>query len=340
MIARLTAVVFLVLFTAPKFLEAAKPRWKLQHGLSIPAEPRVVAFSPDGRLLAVGQADGGVSLWDTATGNRVSSFKAHTGAVRDARFVPGGDRFVTVGDGVARVWSTEDWTKLSEIAEVSVGCAVSPDGKTLGAFSSDYEIWIWDLDSGKRLKQLRDDKERGYLSVDFTSDGKYLLATQSLQAFAFDIADDEHVSFKKQGDVRSRFEISSAGGDESKMTISFGALEDDDAPIRGAATAPSKSLIALGRSWLGQPEFVDVWDLERVTRLARLKPKEGVNRISFSHDAVYVAIQGNRSHATVWSVKTQKRVAKLSGSDFVGFSPTSLQLVVADGSKLLVYAPK
>lgn len=149
----------LLLFIPGPELEAAEPRWNLQHQIATSAKPRVISFSQDGKLIAVGHADGKVSVWDSQTGHSVTSFQAHSDAVRSAQFVPDRESLVTVGSNQAIVWSTKDWTRLSEIEGVAFRGAVSPDGRTLAAYSLDYGIRLWDLDSGKSFKQLNRDKE-------------------------------------------------------------------------------------------------------------------------------------------------------------------------------------
>ena len=50
----------------------------------------VVAFSPDGRLLASGSWDKTVIVWDVGTGERVRTLEGHTGPVRSVAFSPDG----------------------------------------------------------------------------------------------------------------------------------------------------------------------------------------------------------------------------------------------------------
>jgi tetratricopeptide (TPR) repeat protein len=70
-----------------------------------------VAFSPDGRRVVTASDDRTARVWDTATGQPLSTPLKHEGGVLHAAFSPDGRRIVTASrDRTARVWniSTDD----------------------------------------------------------------------------------------------------------------------------------------------------------------------------------------------------------------------------------------
>jgi WD40 repeat protein len=64
-----------------------------------------IAFSPDGKLLAAGSADGLIYLWDTATGTALIERQGHRGPVQSVTFTRDGKTLISGGtDTTALVW--------------------------------------------------------------------------------------------------------------------------------------------------------------------------------------------------------------------------------------------
>jgi WD40 repeat protein len=75
--------------------------------------PPKKALSPDGRIQAIGRADGTVDLLDPRTGRRVRRIPAHTMAVTSVAFSPDGKRLVTASlDKDVRIWSVRTGKEL------------------------------------------------------------------------------------------------------------------------------------------------------------------------------------------------------------------------------------
>jgi WD40 repeat protein len=101
-----------------------------------------VVFSPDDTLLATGDTNGEIRLYQVASSKQLLSFQGHDGWV----------------------WSV----------------AFSPDGKVLASGSNDCTIKMWDTSSGKCLKTLQG-HDGGVRSVAFSFDGRILASSSDDQ---------------------------------------------------------------------------------------------------------------------------------------------------------------
>ena len=97
-----------------------------------------VAFSPDGKTLAMASYEGNVQLWDVATGKLLETLKGHSSAVQAVVFSPDGRTLASGStDQTVRLWNVETRRELMQLdpGSVELGAvytlAFSPDGKQL-----------------------------------------------------------------------------------------------------------------------------------------------------------------------------------------------------------------
>jgi WD40 repeat protein/DNA-binding SARP family transcriptional activator len=142
-----------------------------------------VAFSPDGKLLATGGADGQAILWDSETGESVLAVQVHPdgfGVTRVA-FSPDGTRLVAASDTpdpLVIVWdlaSGQELYTLTGLPNRAWALALSPDGARLViAVGADF-VKVYDAASGEESLTLLGHSGR-VAAVAFSPDGT-LLAT-------------------------------------------------------------------------------------------------------------------------------------------------------------------
>jgi WD40 repeat protein len=140
-----------------------------------------VAFSPDGKLIAMTGSERVVIVIGADSGKEVARLSPDVVSNLAVTFSPKGEILATAGDdGAVHLWDTKTWKEARKLTghDGSVRClAFSPDGKRLASGSSDASARVWDAATGKEVTALVG--HRGAVNaLAFSPDGK-LLATGS-----------------------------------------------------------------------------------------------------------------------------------------------------------------
>jgi WD40 repeat protein len=112
-------------------------------------------FSPDGRVLATGDAGGNLRLWEVASGRVRASLPGHKGTVWAVTFAPDGRLLASGGmDTVIRLWDVRTGKERAALKGHTghvYGAAFAQGGKLLVSASLDKTVRLWDVGSGKLL---------------------------------------------------------------------------------------------------------------------------------------------------------------------------------------------
>jgi hypothetical protein len=161
---------------------------RLEHDAPV----RSIVYSPDGALLAAGDENGAVHIWDVASEQEIATLLGHTGAVRALAFNVEGSALASASmDGTVRLWNVsgtpEDYAQISLFDSGEnypvTAIAFNPEGTLLAsaggdpdAETIDAQIRLWDLtaEAGGAPLVLLDGHMTTVGSLAFSPDGAYL----------------------------------------------------------------------------------------------------------------------------------------------------------------------
>jgi hypothetical protein len=137
---------------------------------------RGVSYSPDGRWIAGGHADGTVRVWDLASGTLIRVLEGHGSWVNSVAFSPDGG--ILASGSFEQTWllslASNKKIKILERRGGSVSStAFSPDGRTLASGSDDNMVRLWNPTNGVLLGTMEGHGDR-VLSVAFSPNGRTL----------------------------------------------------------------------------------------------------------------------------------------------------------------------
>ena len=335
-------------------LRDALARNHLQAVLDHEAKVNVARFDPSGRLVATGDEDGLVRLWDAASGRHVRDL-AHDPdgdetfkAVRDVRFSPDGALLVSVGR-LARVWDVDTGALLRTLGDA--------DPEAFGeAFTNGRQIVIGptsgtpvvrDAATGRLVARLRDAGGLWGNAV-LSPDGRWFAAKLEDRPARLWNARTGRV-------VREIAPIEKSGSIWDGGAFSFSPdsrllLVSSEAPTRlfrtGAGKAvrdyPSAGVVGDaafapdGRRFVtSNDRDASVWAVDSAARVSTARLPGAVSDATLSRDGRLVVTASGDGTAQISEALTGRQLAELRGHGVAlsgaWFSPDGRSVVTASG---------
>ena len=273
--------------------------WK-QIGASLRGHDAAVtalAFSPDGKILAVGSWENRIILWRTTCGPSLARrITAHEVQTESVAFSPDGKLLASGGlDGKIMLWNTETAQRIGEPLGSKIGgvnsLTFSPDGKIL-ASGGDRSVLLWDVSTRTPLCDPLVGHRETVTDVAFSPDGKTLISSSL----------DGTIILWDVATRRSRGQTEIAGTDG----------------IWDVVVSPDGKTIALAPNW----DDVVVWNVVTAEVQRFVGHSNKVEHVAISPDGKILASSSTDESVILWDLETGHRLARLvGGRGSLAFSP-------------------
>ncbi|MDP6635330.1 MAG: protein kinase [Phycisphaerae bacterium] len=259
------------------------------------------AFSPDGKTIATGR-NGGLSLWDAASGKLIRKCDAVEGDVRRVRFSLDGARVFALGTQWISGYDTSSgknlW-KLKEAHGMLFAWAVTPDDKYIMLFNRSQKLITIQADSGEIVH--RSAKQGTIISS--------IAYSPKLKRMALGFNLFGNVRIHQLGSSAEPFEVRSGQRDVYDL-----AFSDDGALVASAAGNPNSS-----------SGSIKVWDAGSGKLKCESADRMGVvAKVAFSPDGRRIITAGHDRKLTIWAMESGKliptRVLRIRGGPVADMS--------------------
>jgi len=253
-----------------------------------PPSANSVAYSPDGRVLAV--AAGFVEIWDVPGRKRIATLQLK--GARRLAFSPRGDLLAADAAGnQIRLWRTGTWDLVNQLplAGYIRVLEFSPDGRRLASLSFPDEVTVWEVGQWTLSRRIRGIGLRSTVigALDFSPDGKALV-----------VGDADH--------YLRVFDLASGNTDVN-------IPEAHSEGIPSVAWSPTGAVIASGSGFSGGP--IRLWDAASGKRLGELEGHTSwICKLIFSTDGLRLYSSSADQTIRIWDVGQQRCLATLRGS--------------------------
>ncbi len=310
---------------------------------------RSVIFSPDGKLLATGDSDGVVRLWEASSGREILTCKGHTNVVESVAFSPDGEILASGSyDQIIKLWDVQTGECLKVLqghTQSVMSVTFNPDGNILASGSFDRTVRLWDIRTGECCKILQD-HTKVVFSVAFHPAGEILASGSGDKTVRlWNIGSGECLK-TLQGHTKNVFSVAfhsageilaSGSGDRTVRLWNIGSgeclttLEGHFDQVRSLAFSPNGEILASG----SYDQTAKLWDIRTGECLNTLQGHSNkVGSVAF-HPAGEILVSGSYDQTLrLWAINSGECLNTLQGHSTqvrsVAFSPNGEILASGD----------
>ncbi|MDQ2097059.1 MAG: NACHT domain-containing protein [Tychonema bourrellyi B0820] len=312
---------------------------------------RSVTFSPDGKLLATGDSDGVVRLWEASSGREILTCKGHTNVVESVAFSPDGEILASGSyDQIIKLWDVKTGECLKVLqghTESVMSVTFNPDGNILASGSFDRTIRLWDIHTGECCKILQD-HTKVVLSVAFHPAGEMLasgsgdktvrlwnVGTGECLKILYGHKNVFSVAFNSAGEI-----LASGSDDETVRLWNIGSgeclqiLEGHFEKVRSITFSPNGEILASG----SHDRTTKLWDIRTGECLNTLQGhNDRIGSVAF-HPAGEILVSGSGDQTLkLWDINTGECLNTLQGHSTqvrsIAFTPNGEMLASGDDAQ-------
>ncbi|HEX3086433.1 MAG TPA: WD40 repeat domain-containing protein, partial [Pyrinomonadaceae bacterium] len=311
-----------------------------------------LSFTSDGRLLAAGVNDKKLKVWD------VNSKSEHIQAPTRKDFAlikfSSDGRLVAVADDyLVRIWEASSGKQLSSIAVPNSGvyqevggvfAAFTPDGKRLATSGFGTQTYLWDVDTGKQVQQMKGRTNMAY-AVAFSEDGTQLtsggrtrwdLRTGQGRRLSSSMTDKQFGVPSPDGKLIAMFApntsavtIYEATTGKTLQTLSRANFDGGVERVRFGQDGRSLAVVystSQGVQTIGRlpSSELKIWDAVDGRELQTLLLSTTPVETSFSSDGKMIATVSTQGEITLWDIASGSRLRSLTTSAGQSYDPTSM----------------
>ncbi|HET9590518.1 MAG TPA: TIR domain-containing protein [Anaerolineales bacterium] len=288
--------------------------WKLEDGQEIFCVPSAsdtsvndAAFSPDGRILVMGDDSGLVQIVNAESGAVENSFD-YDAAVRDISIQPDGELLTaaTSNGKIHIIVLTAEADERREISTLQTAnplnvSAISPNGRWLAAGSTTGSVTVWDLNDLRKPP------------------GSYPIHKGEILALSFNPQSNFIVTGSR--DRTASAVLTSTG------RVVLPVINEDS--VQDVAFSPDSSWFVT----VSNDNRIRVWDMESGTERLRMLQDGVVTEVEISPNGQWIATTGDDRTVRLWNAATGAEILQIplrAGGSVLAFSADGNHLVSGD----------